>query len=288
MIYGRSSTVDFYLAVIALLLVMLPSRVLAQHEVKDLVAETAKVNTQDAIPVEPGDTEVEVTYSYTSADQAFDANNDRFDILRNRKHQVDLTISHGFTEQLEAALIFGGANVRDLNSEPQSGEGFGNLDLKMKWLFLASEKYGLYLAYVPGISFPVGDATTNTELGPSQQFFGFGQQLIVTAVAEKFNGSFEGAFGLPLGEHREDSRALVNVNIALGYQLAGWLQPEVELNYGKNFFDQAADQEFLAATIGAIMNLSPSVRLDVGVQQVFYGENTYRSTVASMNLSVTF
>lgn len=284
MIYGKNSTVAFYLAVIALLLVMLPSRMLARVT----EAETTKVNTEDAIPDEPGDTEVELTYSYTDADQAFDANNDRFDILGNRKHQLDLTISHGFTEQLEAAVKFGWANVRDLDSDPQSGEGFGDLDLKMKWLFLASETYGLYLAYVPGISIPLGDATTNTELGPSQNFFGFVQQVIVTAVAEKFNGSFEGGFGLPLGEHREDSRALVNVNMALGYQLTGWLQPEVELNYGKNFFDQAADEEFLAATIGAIMNLAPSARLDVGVQRVFYGENTNRSTVASMNLSVTF
>lgn len=218
MIYGKNSTVALYLAVIGLLLAMLPSRMLARVT----EAKTTKVNTADAIPDEPGDTEVELTYSYTDADQAYDSNNNRVDILGNRKHQLDLTISHGFTEQLEVAVKFGWANVRDLDSDPQSGEGFGDLDLRMKWLFLASEKYGLYLAYVPGISVPIGDATTNTELGPSQNFFGFGQQLIVTAVAEKFNAIFEGAFGLPLGEHREDSRALVNVNMALGYQLTGF------------------------------------------------------------------
>ncbi len=267
---------------------MIPSRVLAQHEVGDLVAETAKVNTEDAIPVEPGKTEVELTYQYTEADQAYDANNDRSDIQGNREHKLNLKITHGFTENLDGSASFGWADLRNLDSDPQRGEGFGDLSLNMKWRFFANEKYGLHFAYVPGITVPIGDATTTTELGPSQDYWGLDQQFVVTTIGGMFTGSFDVGYSLPFGEDRADARGSLTANMALGYHVANWLHPEVELNYGHDFFDKADDSEFLAVTIGAILKSSDALRLDVGVQQVFYGENTDQSTVATMNLSVTF
>ena len=63
--------------------------------------------------------------------------------------------------------------------------------------------------------------------------------------------------------------------MAIGYQLTFWFQPEVEFNYSHDrVASPGGDSELFALTVGAILNLSSSLRLDLGVQQALYGRNT--------------
>ena len=282
---GKSSTVPFYLAVILSISLLMPPGVMAQAIIE---AITNKLNTEDAIPVGLGKTQVEFGYTYTGADQAYDANNDLVDIRGNRKHEVELKVYYGFTENLDASAEIGYANLRNFDNDPQRGDGFGDLSLNMKWRFFANKKYRLHLAYLPGITMPIGDATDDTRLGPSQDYWGFDQRFVITAGGRRFNGSLDIGYSLPLGEERKNERGALTVNTALGYHYTFWFQPEVEINFGHDFRKTEEDSEFMAVTIGAIVIFPPRIRLDLGVQQVVYGQSTDQETVAKMNLSVTF
>ncbi len=88
---------------------------------------------------------------------------------------------------------------------------------------------------------------------------------------------------------RPDSQASEFIgDIAVGRQLSSWLQLEAELNYGHATVSRGNGSVNFAVTVGAIMNVSNSVRIDVGLQQVLDGRNADKATIWLANFSKTF
>ena len=93
---------------------------------------------------------------------------------------------------------------------------------------------------------------------------------------------------LALGDERGDQRSEFIGDVAVGWQLKDWLQLQAEINYGHASATRGNGSVHYAATIGAIMNVTDSVRIDVGLQGVVLGRNADNASVWIANFSKSF
>ena len=59
-----------------------------------------------------------------------------------------------------------------------------------------------------------------------------------------------------------------------GIRFLSWLQPEVELNYARDFVDEGDAAEILSVTAGLVMPTNDLLRVNLGVQQGLWGWNS--------------
>lgn len=72
---------------------------------------------------------------------------------------------------------------------------------------------------------------------------------------------------LPVGNERDDNQGTLNIELALSYQFRDCVQPEVKRNYSSNYFTNEDDAKTLAVTVGLVMPIRESLRLNLGLQQ---------------------
>ena len=106
-------------------------------------------------------------------------------------------------------------------------------------------------------------------------------------IEKRWVGGATVSFVLPFGD-RNGARGFASADLGLGYQLTPWLKPEVELNYVRGFAADRKDAEALAASVGAILNLSGALRVDLGLRHDFYGRNRDRQLSVIANFLWTF
>ncbi len=250
-------------------------------------AETAKLITEDALPVDPGSTELEFGYQYATADTLFD--NDGEVIARgDLEGQIIIAkATRGIKEGLDASIEF---VWRDLIEDQDSdiGDGIGNVTVSVKWLFYQHDQKGLALAWVPGFTAPFAGDAANERVAPGQDYWSINNLLVLTHVDGGFNFNADIGHFLALGNDRGDQRSEFIGDIAVGQQLSSWLQLIAELNFGRATVNRGNGSVNFAVTLGAIMNVSDSVRIDIGVQEVLDGRNADQATFWITNLSKTF
>jgi hypothetical protein len=276
-VWGMSRSILF--ALFAALAILLASQ-RAPAESAPFPVEPSMVGVEDAFPVAVGQTELELSYGYSTAARAFDDGGDTFPRDDNAAHVGAFTAKHGFTSFLDAAVGIFGAYSQDDGEPERSVTGLGDLFVNTKWRFFGEGDDGLHLAYQPGLSIPVGEHDDDKNLSPGLGFWAFDQSLIATLIEGRWVGGVSARFLLPLDD-RDGARGFASANLGLGYQLTPWLKPELELNYDREFATGPEDAEVLAATFGVILNLSDALRADLGFRHVFYGRN------ADRRLSVT-
>jgi len=135
------------------------------------------------------------------------------------------------------------------------------------------------------LTVPLGRESDSDRLGPSQEFWSFEQKLALSKDWGCWTSNADVGFSLPFGGKRRDDRGTLESNLAVGYQLCDWLQPEVELNYAHDFMEGGQDSDSVAATAGLVMPLSDRWRVSVGVQQAIAGRNADRGTCAMLSLT---
>lgn len=262
-----------------------PAMVMAQEEIE---VETTKLATEDAPTTAAGELEIEVGYGRTEASRYFDQNNH----LKNRKvalnNEVGAKATYGILDNLDASVTYGWASLIDSEEEAHDGQGSGDTGLGVKWNFYSCEECGVSLSYYPSIIFPTGESGTSARLGVSQEYYSADQLLVLTYVNGAFTMNVDSGYVLPFGDEREDSRGDYLGDVAFGYQLKPWLQPEVELNYTHGYVHDDTDYDSLAITAGFIMNVAENWRIDLGAQQALYGRNSDSYTSVLVNFSHTF
>lgn len=259
----------------------------AVAEPASLSVEPAMVGVEDAFPVAAGRTEVELRYRYATAARAFDSDGDTFDRGENGLHVGSLTVKHGFLESLDAAIGIFGAYARDEDEDEGSFGGAGDLFVNVKWRFLGEGDEGLHLAYLPGLLMPVGEHDDGKQLSTGLGFWTFDQTLVATLIEGRWVGGADASFFLPFGD-RDEARGFAIANLGGGYQLTPWFKPELELNYFYDVIAHADDRQVLAATAGAIFNLSDALRADLGVRHGLAGRNADRRVSVILSLLWTF
>ena len=104
------------------------------------------------------------------------------------------------------------------------------------------------------------------------------QTLVVPKDWGKWTGNIDLGYALPMGNKRVNYRGTFSIDFAIGYQILPWLQPEIELNYSLDTFADENDAQTLAVAGGLVMPVDETLRINIGVQQGIWGENSYKAT----------
>lgn len=256
--------------------------------------EHGKLNTPDASPVDPGHWEIEFSYGLEQVWRLWDNGGHEHSRRMERDSAVGLSVGAGILENLDLHLSSSYLWLKDEENDfngaggPDSGQGFSDLNLDLRYRFLNDAKRHLEMAYIAGMTAPTGSRSSEREIGTSQEYWSLKQALVVTKDWGHWTGNADAGYSLPFGDRRGNARGVLNGDAALGYQVLPWLQPEVELNYAHEFIAHDSDSDLIAATIGLVMPINESLRLNVGVQQGLWGRNTEKATTYLIALKWAF
>jgi hypothetical protein len=143
-------------------------------------------------------------------------------------------------------------------------------------------------AYIVGLNIPTGSSTDSGSLGTSQEFWSWGNTLVMTKDWGSWTANADVGYSLPFGGKRGTAQGTFSANLALGYQVLPWLQPEMELNYARDFVDEGDPGENLAFTAGLVMPISDLLRVNLGVQQSIWGRNSDQTTGFILAVKLAF
>ncbi len=263
----------------------------------DVAVEHGKINTADASPVAPGAFEVEVGYSYLRSKRLFDRDADTQRRGLTREHAVDVAFATGITDNVDVGVAAGYHWVRDDDNDydeldgefgPRHGDHFGDLEFGARYRFLNLEPQRFEMAWIAGFTAPTGSDNCRREIGTSQEYWSLDQSLVASKDWGRLTANAEAGYSLPFGEDRDDSRGTAALNLAAGYQALDWLQPELELNYEREFVKDDYDPELIAGTAGLVMALSDTVSAKAGVQEGLWGRNTDKATTLILVVKFSF
>ncbi len=259
--------------------------------------EHGKINTPDASPVDPGHFEIESSYTYVHSKRFWDNDGNSHARGLAREQALSLSVTAGVVENFDVAV--GGSYVwlRDKDNDfdasdgelgPANGNNFSDLKLSGRYRFFESKERGLELAYIAGVAIPTGSDASLEEIGTSQEYLSFSQTLVATKDWGQWTANADIGYLVPFGDKRENARGTFNADVAVGYQVLPWLQPEIELNYAHDFLSIEDDQEVLATTVGLVMPLNDRLRVNAGVQQGLWGRNANKDTTLCAAVKLAF
>lgn len=213
--------------------------------------EHGKLATGDASTIDPRGVEVELGYS-----------------LEGGAHGIGLDLGVGMIENLDLGLGTEFAIDGD-------ARGFGDIGVGGRWRFLQIDAPRLELAVSTGTTVPTGAA----EIG--QGYWSWDNALAASADFTRLTANAELRFGLPV--NAGEAGSALGANLALGWQFADWLQPEVELNYERELLADGENE--LALTAGLILLLSDLLMVKAGVMRGLTGDDPATGVVAGLKLA---
>lgn len=236
--------------------------------------EPAKITVEDADSVEAGEFELTLEYSVFRAKREWDSRRRAESRPRVSEHEFELELEYGLTDTLDLIFETGFESVKDREGDgPRRGSGWGDISIGAKWQYYYNPDADLALAYMGGFTLPTGRSESARRIGISQEYYSFDQKMIATKGWGLWSASADLGYSLPLGSKRDDDRGELTANIGVGYQVADWIKPVVELNYGREFIRGATNPDLLAVTVGAVMPLGDDWRVAAGVQRGIYGRS---------------
>ncbi|MFH0937662.1 MAG: transporter [Planctomycetota bacterium] len=248
--------------------------------------EHGKLNTADATPVEPGHVELEFGYSYSRAKRCWDADRKLQSRGLCEEHAPSVALTVGALKNLDFNINFNYLWLHDKENSPTHGNAIGDIGIGGRYRFLNIEKHNLEVAYIGGFTIPTGSKSSSGCLGTSQEFWSWENALVVSKDWGLWTANAEVGYSLPFGGKRSDARGTFTANLAAGYQVLRWLQPEVELNYVKDFVK--SDSESFSVTGGLVMPVNDRLRVNVGVQQAVWGRAADQSTSFLLGVKLAF
>ena len=265
---------------------------------EEIAIEHGKINTADASPVDPGHLEIEPSFAFTRSTRSWDTSGDRQDRGLFREEDIGVGITVGLIENVDFAVNFGYSWVKDEDNNfdedagimgPFTGNNFADTSISGRYRFYKNDEQRVEIAYIGGITFPTGTSSSRDDIGTSQEFVSFDETLVATKDWDRLTLNGDVGFSLPFGGKRENARGSLNLDLALGYQVLSWLQPEVELNYSHDFVSGDDDDgQVLAITAGLVMPINDLLRVNIGVQQGLWGENADQTTTGFVAVKFAF
>jgi hypothetical protein len=246
--------------------------------------EHGKAFTCDATPVEPGAVEVELAWAPSwwappgSLDRAGEA------------QWFVLAAGVGILPDLDVRAALGWAFLRESGgSAPAArGTGPGDAAVAIRWRFLRLDSPAVDLAVVANAVAPTGTRETAASLGTGQGAWSAGGALVASVDLAPWTANAEVGGSSRLGPARGDDVGLLAANLAVGLQVAPWLQPEVELNYQHEVeHGPEADERILWGTAGVVLSLPPA-RVVVGARFPLWQANASAGPALTAAVKLAF
>ncbi|MDD5586800.1 MAG: transporter [Alphaproteobacteria bacterium] len=272
-----------------------PSAALADET--EEAPEHGKINTPDPSVVDPGHAEFETTYVYSRSKRLWDNNGGVHERGLAREHAAAFTLTAGILENLDAAIGSSYGWLKDKENDfdaddgvmgPETGNGFGDTSINARYRFLNDQERHLEIAYIGGFTVPTGRGSDAYEVGSSQDFWSFDQTFTGTKDWSLWTANADVGYSLSFGDKSEGNNGTFNADVAAGYQVLSWLQPEMEINYARDFIESTGDLEILALTAGLVMPIHERLRINTGLQQGVWGRNADRATTFSIAAKTAF
>lgn len=248
--------------------------------------ETSKLGTWDTPTIDPFHAEIYFSYWFTASGKKFDRTGGVDDRKLFREHDFLPYIGLGLLKNLDVTFFQGYSLLcdKEVTTEdtdgPHHGEGIMDLQIAPRWRFYEKKDIDLSFAYMPIVTAPTGRRGSTDHLGPSLGYTTFQNLLVMTKNFGRFNLNSTLGFTNALGraERTGDLRGVLDVNLAAGYQVFQWFEPEVEVHYGQDFFKHGKSAGIFDMLFGVLIPLNEHVRLDVGFLQDVAGYRRDQTT----------
>ncbi|MBN1378048.1 MAG: transporter [Gammaproteobacteria bacterium] len=250
--------------------------------------EHGKVNTGDPSTVDPGHYEIEFEYDYFKANRAFDENGNSVDRGSFHERDMALVLTVGLVENWDIYFGLPVVRIEDEDSDPNRGSGVADAEFGGRFRFINNETSHLEIAYTAGFIAPIGSDDSEDEIGTSQQYWSLEQALILSKDWERWTMNAELGYSLPFGKHRDAADGSVSLNTAIGYQITPTIQPELELNYGRDFTANETDAKVLSVTAGLVMPVNDMLLVKAGVVKDVSGTYADKTTLYLLNIKLVF
>jgi hypothetical protein len=263
-----------------------------------LEVESAKLFTNDAFPVAPGEFEASLETLTGRAGRSFDASQhvvDRGGALRTKA--VNCAFTYGLGQNLDVGIATSHVWIDDAaaanNGEASFGRGCTSVDLSAKYQFFATETEPVHYAcaVVPFLGVPLNDPQTQDtdgQIATAEVTWRPGLDFVLSLAADRF--SLAGVVGgeCPCGEHRETQRMTWHSDLALGCQCAPWCQFIVEGHY-RHDLDQHRDNDCrcLSVSLGVLVPLE-HLRLGFGFDRPIAGKNSDQENTFLCQITIPF
>lgn len=263
-----------------------------------LEVESAKLFTNDAFPVAPGEAEVSIDALASRANRSFDASQhslDRGGALRTR--EVACALTYGVCQDLDLGIATGHVWIDDAaaanTDEPSFGRGFTSVDLSAKYQVFSTESEPLHCAcaVVPYLGLPLNDPQTqdaSSQIATAETTWRPGLDFVLSLAADRV--SLAGVVGgeCPCGEHRETARLSWHSDLALGFQCTSWCQIVGEMHY-QHDLDQHRDNDCRCLSVsGGVLVPLEHFRLGFGFDHPIAGKNTDQENTFLCQLTIPF
>jgi hypothetical protein len=239
-----------------------------------VAVEHGKAAPADASPVDPGVVELELSYAPLWSGDLLGAGPGA------STHAWSLAAAYGVAPDVDVAIAGTFASARDgtqpdASTAPRRGSGLGDLVASARWRFVNLPERALEVALVASAVLPVGSRGSATELAISQGYWSGRAALVATKDVGRWTTGAEVACAAPVAGDARGLLASAQANLAVGYHVRHWLQPELELNYQASF---GADAHAVAVTVGVVVPWGGGHRIVAAVQQGVFGWNTPPTT----------
>jgi hypothetical protein len=269
---------------------------------QDFEVETAKLITWDTTPNDPGHFEFDTSYNFLGGNKAWstDVNRRSRELVTTHQFEelvflgiaknVDLFVGDGFSIQTDkqnnvdefAGMLdpVTGEQVPDTTQGPSHGHGLKDMQTGLRWRFYHNESNELGLAYVPLFQIPIGRLGKYEHLAPGQGFTTMDNRLVVTKNFGRASFSANLAYRAPFSNLKKTHNycGTFNTNIAGGYQIKPWLQPEMEILYNQDFKKNGKGTKLVTMVLGAIVTVNSHLRFDAGLMQDVLGSDVSQTT----------
>jgi len=254
--------------------------------------ELAKVATEDAGTVDPGALELAVGIDHAWTSKFWDADGISADRGgRARQTGLGVGLKYGVVESLDIGVGMGWSRITDQAAaeagEPDSGSGLADVDLGLKWRFFQGEDDRLACALTAGAIAPMGRGTAEDVMPVASEDWALRGGLVATGWIDRLAWSTAIEFVRPLGEAADETRYEFAWDAAVGWQVAPWLQPEIELHYQSAKAVEGDDSSVWSGTVGLLAPLE-SGRIAVGWTRDLAGHSADQSDQVAASYTVTF
>jgi hypothetical protein len=255
----------------------------------EVSVEHRKLFTADATPVEPEKYEVEFAYRYAWADKVWDGEGRSGDRRRRQEQAAGLTLVAGLLRDLDFSIALDYLWIKDEeNLGPTKGNGLGDLGLGIRYRFLNREDKKWELAWISALTVPSGSRSDLNRLGTGQEYWSWVNALVATKDWGRLTANGEIGYSFPFGDARGRARGSLSLNLAMGYQVWSWLQPELEMNFSKDFVSEGEAAQVLALAAGLVMPVHERLQIHLGVQQGIWGRNADQGKLILLTVKTAF
>ena len=252
----------------------------------DAPVDHGKAFTGDATPVEPGHVEIELAYA-----PAWWATAGAVDRQAGEQHPVVAALGIGLLRDLDLRLAVGWTMVHAqpvAPGAPVHGAGLADAAMAVRWRFLSLADPAIDLAVTAAVTVPTGTRTTPEQLGTSRESWSVGGALLASADWGRLTAGAELGFSAAIAPRASNDAGLLVCNLAVGYQLFPWLQPELELNYQHEVeLGEERDERVLWATAALVIPVD-GVRLLVGGRVPVWSRDNASGPMATASVKLAF